>query len=533
MKKLFAFMLTLLTVVTFGATLRVNAASTGRTYSKVTEVSKISDGDTFVLSTESGKAGSYYDSKKLFTMNATMSGGKIVEESGLMEFTFKKGTSKDLFIIQNGTNCFEAANSGTNVYLQADTTNGAGFWKLNASGEIQAPSGRTIGYSDSGYFRSYNNYTPVYIYKKDALANGINTTFDLGYEGSTPIIVETEKGQAVAFPSTPYRNGFVFEYWQNAEGVRVDNLDANEATTLYAVWKKDTSSKFVIDIKNFTKPNSGGGYAAYNGTRTIDGIEIASTNVMIQEQKIQFKDATGAGIYNTNQLEGYITKIVIESSNKFNVYTSASSIASALDAAVEGNENVFVVDKNLKHSYFRIESNNQTSKAVSIEIYYEPVAAPKFTEVEAKSSLKISYDEAFAPTNVDLRFGGLIDKDLYNASNEYGVIVLANTPEEIAKLDNLTVEGLTTLKTDLYAHEFTPVEVKDGYQFSWVISNMEGHYDFEFKAVLYRVVDGNVELSMPKVGSVHSVAQTYIDNKTSLGLSEDVVTVLNNILLIK
>ena len=77
-----------------------------------------------------------------------------------------------------------------------------------------------------------------------------------------------------------------------------------------------------------------------------------------------------------------------------------------------------------------------------------------------------------------------------------------------------------------YYLECNPVEVSEGYQFAWVIDNVEGHYDFEFIAILYMEYDNKLFLASSTTYSVNSICDYYIDLGT---LSTEIVNVLTNI----
>ena len=174
--------------------------------------------------------------------------------------------------------------------------------------------------------------------------------------------------------------------------------------------------------------------------------------------------------------------------------------------------------------------NVNTKKAVfikSIKIY--TIVIPDITETfvneQTKASLNIEYNPiTLEPIDVDLRFGSMISYNSYNSNANYGVIVLSSS--QASRLTNLT--SVTELKNEGYAVEIEPVLVTGGYQFAWVINNIEkNNYDFEFVAVIYMEYEGVLYLGQAKTHSVNSVAQSYIQQ--NLITDDTIKTIIINI----
>ena len=117
-----------------------------------------------------------------------------------------------------------------------------------------------------------------------------------------------------------------------------------------------------INTENFTKPNSGSGYAAYDGTRTIGGVDITSSNVMVQSGNLQFKKSSGY-LYNSTAIPGTITKITLATTTNFTIYVSTTantetqSVTSG--SAISGN-----------YTYFKVKCGSSTGTTASITIEY-------------------------------------------------------------------------------------------------------------------------------------------------------------------
>ncbi len=162
-----------------------------------------------------------------------------------------------------------------------------------------------------------------------------------------------------------------------------------------------------------------------------------------------------------------------------------------------------------------------------------------FTHTETKSSLKALYDSNFMPVDVDFRFGAKISLNSYNETATYGVMAI----------DNATFAGFVAGKTEYAtADEFIADHagvkkmacpngalLEDGYQFAWVMTDMEGHYKTYLTAVIYMEYDGVLYLGVSKIKSVAQQASRYIEDhknpeNTEVILTEEQLKVLQNII---
>ena len=142
--------------------------------------------------------------------------------------------------------------------------------------------------------------------------------------------------------------------------LRVCLLVAMFANAISGAWAE--SSSIVINTTNFTKPNSGNGYAAYDGTRTIGGVNITSSNVMVQSGNLQFKKSAGY-LYNATAMPGNITKITLGTTTNFTIYvgTEANSETQAVTSgsAITGN-----------YTYFKVKCGSSTGTTATITVEY-------------------------------------------------------------------------------------------------------------------------------------------------------------------
>ncbi len=162
-----------------------------------------------------------------------------------------------------------------------------------------------------------------------------------------------------------------------------------------------------------------------------------------------------------------------------------------------------------------------------------------FTHTETKSSLKALYDSNFMPVDVDFRFGAKISLNSYNETATYGVMAI----------DNATFARFVAGKTEYAtADEFIAAHagvkkmacpngalLEDGYQFAWVMTDMEGHYKTYLTAVIYMEYDGVLYLGVSKIKSVAQQASRYIEDQknpenTEVILTEEQLKVLQNII---
>lgn len=158
-----------------------------------------------------------------------------------------------------------------------------------------------------------------------------------------------------------------------------------------------------------------------------------------------------------------------------------------------------------------------------------------FTHTETMASLKATYDSNFMPVDVDLRFGAKIGLNSYNENAHYGVMVIDNSASD------LFVAGATEYATaDEFLANHEGVKkmacpngalLEDGYQFAWVITDMEGHYKTYFTAVIYMEYDGVLYFGTAKLRSVAQQASRYLEDAAAgkMELTEDAKKVLDNI----
>lgn len=157
------------------------------------------------------------------------------------------------------------------------------------------------------------------------------------------------------------------------------------------------------------------------------------------------------------------------------------------------------------------------------EIAETPVVAESFIASNTKSSLKVVYDiDTQNATDVDLRFGSLMSASTYVEGAKYGVIVMPKGELSFtAGLQTVaTAAEFVAANTSCHYLEATNIarvnaagvedEAGEYYQFAWVITNMEDHYQDNLVAVSYMEYEGKLYFNVSKEASVASVAETYV-----------------------
>lgn len=158
--------------------------------------------------------------------------------------------------------------------------------------------------------------------------------------------------------------------------------------------------------------------------------------------------------------------------------------------------------------------------------------AEEFVLSQTVSSLIVRYDANLQPTDVDLRFGAKISKQAYNSNAAYGVLVVKKADAvafTAGATTYATADEFIAANTSVKKMVCTPEAVNDGYQFAWVINDMEGNYNTDLVAVVYMEYNGVLYLGVSLEDSVVKKAEYYFDNSTLYGLTEEQLEVLANI----
>lgn len=172
-----------------------------------------------------------------------------------------------------------------------------------------------------------------------------------------------------------------------------------------------------------------------------------------------------------------------------------------------------------------------------------------FDNYDTKSSLWITYtaeENDFDVTETRIRFGVRIHEDIYSAGSSYGVLVVpsslvSGTIESYYTSGTLAdfISTMTSSSINLKKIDCTTNVAKvdeDGnasdsgkyYQFSGVLTNLEGYYDRELVAVTYIESDTGVVFANEAKYSINSLAQYYLDNElVNDAEAEDLLQAIN------
>lgn len=376
-----------------------------------------------------------------------------------------------------------------------------------------------------------------------------NVTFN-SQNGEEPKTVEIKENTLVSQPSDPTRKGYIFTGWYKdaecTESWDFENDLVTGETNLFAGWEKDPYNYANI---NSETGNIAGSY--FSGSHTLmdeetKDFDFIITDVMSNSSRLQFKKDSGY-LYNSTSVRGLIASIEIEFADLSNitVYTSNQPLtnsSSLTGGVILSKDNPVYTLENVQHSYFAIKNESGSVTYISnikIQYTYEENFAETidFINSETKASLKAEYDSELNPVDVDLRFGAKISLNAYNEDAVYGVMVVA--ADEYASF----AAGATSYATaDAFLAANTGVKkmecsegalLADGYQFAWVITDMEGHYTTSLTAVIYMEYNGVLYLAICTTDSVSSVAEYYVDHSEDLGLTDEQAEVMMNISIVE
>ena len=265
---------------------------------------------------------------------------------------------------------------------------------------------------------------------------------------------------------------------------------------------------------------------------TVDSEERVVSNTSIQEIVLEngtktdtfaFKVDNGylyAASNSKNQLK---TKSELDDNGSWKITIEADGVATI---KAQGDNTLNWLRYNSSSSLFSCYLSGQGD----VSIMKKVETLPSFVTTDTKSSLIVTYDEELNPTDVDLRLGGIITTDSYLAGATYGVLVTTGTVVLTAgKTTYATVAEFIAANKGFKNVTCTPAQVETGYQFAWVITDMEDNYNTSLTAVMYMVYDGALYICNSKTTSVKDTASQYITNAVELGLTEEQKTVLGKL----
>lgn len=168
----------------------------------------------------------------------------------------------------------------------------------------------------------------------------------------------------------------------------------------------------------------------------------------------------------------------------------------------------------------------------------ETIPTSAFDDYSTKTSMIVDYnynDGNIQINSAKLRFGAILDKELFADATEYDVGVIMTPSEDMANITynaylNLaktkTIDGLKSMNTNSYTYSLkenmatvnydegtgTTVTAEDGayYQFAAVVNGFENHLDQSITSAVYVVVDGTLSILDEATYSISSLAARYV-----------------------
>ena len=168
----------------------------------------------------------------------------------------------------------------------------------------------------------------------------------------------------------------------------------------------------------------------------------------------------------------------------------------------------------------------------------ETIPTSAFAAEATKTSMIVDYnynDGNIQINSAKLRFGAILDKELFADATEYDVGVIMTPSEDMANTTynaylNLaktkTIDGLKSMNTNSYTYSLkenmatvnydeatgTTVAAEDGayYQFAAVVNGFENHLDQSITSAVYVVIDGTLSILDEATYSISSLAARYV-----------------------
>ncbi len=386
----------------------------------------------------------------------------------------------------------------------------------------------TIQISDTSTAPKKNNYQlsidDIYIYTKEEA-----TTYSVSFDANGGTFAE-DKGATI----------------EASIGTDKEVTLPPETDLTKTLYETDTKYTTLKGWSDGTKTYEPGEKVTVSGATTFTAVYEATeaiNSVINVEEALKICQLTG----NNNTIckftvSGKVSHIYLYDDGKTSKVTIVNSdeTKSIVLYKMTGGTDLTVGDEIIATGYL-INYNDKTPEMNSGCTYVisSKVECANFIKNETHSSLIVSYAGELNPTNVDLRLGGTITADSYLSGATYGVLVKEGSKELTAgKTTYTTVEEFIAANEGFKNVTCTPARVNESgvedengqkYQFAWVLTDMEGHYDTTMTAVMYMIYDGALYICKAKTTSVLGTVGQYLDPNNNFGFTEEQKTVLNNI----
>lgn len=485
--------------------------------------------------------------------------GQDIPEDGIYKDTLTQstfGVTATQYTATSGKKATSSAiyasyNAGSNASIQLRSSD-------NTSGIITTTSGGKLKSVSATFHSNTNSERVLQVYGKNAPYEATTDLYDSSKQGellgnievSSPVTLTISGDyEYVGLRSKDgalYATQIVIE-WQVEVEKKPFEIDFSSGNGTFVSGKGQSIIGTVGNAVNVTFPATTDIIWPYAGVRLVgwtDGVntytpgstyEFSSEKTFVPVYKSNLTVAEALAIAEScgsteSTMDLSVTARVSKITTAYNssydnitVQLSDDSTANVLTAyRLTGGKDLAVGDYiKVTGRLIKYGSTLEFNSGATYELI-EPVAV-NFMSQQTKASLSVEYTGT-NPTNVDLRFGGIISENAYVAGAKYGVIVLASN--NASKLENTNATTAKDLAGEGYYVECQPVKVDGGYQFAWVIDNVEGHYDYEFVAVLYMEYNNKLFLANSTNYSVNTICDYYINMGT---LSTEIVNVLTNI----
>ena len=441
---------------------------------------------------------------------STTSGGYVRKISITWDFSTTSGRTLDIY----GNN--SAYTSSSNLYDNNNKGTKIGSIVYGTSTELEITD-------DYAYVGLRSNYGAIYIKE-------IKITWEEATETTTYNINFNANGGTFA-----EGKGTAIENIENGTATTVTLPTSADLTkTLYETETKYTTLKSWTDGTNTYAPgevvtvSSATTFTAvYEATDAVQSVinveealkicQLTGTNNTLYQFKVFGKIKLIETVY--NETHNDISVVVTDGTNSLLLYR------------LSGGADLTVGAEIIATGYLKnFKGNTPEMDAKGTYTMVSKVECANFIETDTKSSLIVTYDEELKPTDVDLRLGGVITTDSYLAGATYGVLVTTGTVDLTAgKTAYATVAEFIAANEGFKNVTCTPAQVETGYQFAWVITDMEGNYNTSLTAVMYMVYDGALYICKSKTTSVKDTASQYIEDAGTLGLTEEQKNVLGKL----
>lgn len=375
---------------------------------------------------------------------------------------------------------------------------------------------------------------------------GVERTVTFETNGGTAVNAMTVADGAKLIAPQTKLDGMVLEGWyKDITLTEAWNFDTDVVTsniTLYAKFVNDpyqevvttsevVSAQYVISSYTSLKYLSGAltnkQFASTNDRENAAVVTVIKyTDYYTLEIDGKYLGVSGSDLINSTTVTDACKWNIKEEENKGFYFVNCSVTTRALLYRSSGT---------IYKAYSTTNSNNadyeltRMYKVKGSEITQAPF---DFVVSETKSSLKVAYDADLKATDVDLRFGGIISAGAYVEGATYGVMVTTSDvlPFTAGKTEFASAEAFLTENANVKNLVCEPALLENGsYQFAWVINNMEGHYNDTLTAVMYMEYEGVLYFCEAVSQSVVQAANYYFDNGEALGLTEEQLEVMLNI----